>query len=590
MATTFIPDPRRCTYGGVARASSPLATRTGAWLVLLLLGLGSTWYCVGTARRIGATYHGATHYVAGGLDRWRTGQVSGLMRLGTMPLPVDVCTLSVYGWERWRAHPFDLESNERARASRLGDLHEVLPTARAGTLVFWWVLLVYGWLAGRHIAGPWGGALAMAFLAVEPCLLAHASLATTDLAASATLLALLYHFAVGRRGEWRRRVLVPGAWFGIALASKASALVFGPVGLAAVGVHRLWLDGRLRITRASLRPLGSDLAQVWWIGLAAVFAYCGSDFRAEPSFVAWTRGLSAGLATDGLRWIAEHLTIFSNAGEGLVQQIKHNIRGHGAYALGQTDRRALWYYFPVALAIKLSLPVLLAPGILAIVRRQTLATWPVVAAAVIFVLSVNFRVQVGVRLVLPLVVLWIVGVAGALAQWVGGLDRQRRAWGSAAVGLALALNLWASLEVYPHALCYTNPVWGGTSDGYRRLSDSNYDWGQGLPDLAQWRQGHEAHELDLWYYGSDPAVDRGPWRSIDPFERHYASDADVRAAVSGRWLAVSTTLLYGRFFREADSADPELASPLRYVRFLRAQVPAARTTTFLIFDFTRASD
>ena len=63
---------------------------------------------------------------------------------------------------------------------------------------------------------------------------------------------------------------------------------------------------------------------------------------------------------------------FSNAGDGIVQQVKHNIRGHGSYLLAQTDPRALWYYFPVVLTIKLSpgLGVLLAA--VAILQPRTL--------------------------------------------------------------------------------------------------------------------------------------------------------------------------------------------------------------------------
>ena len=37
------------------------------------------------------------------------------------------------------------------------------------------------------------------------------------------------------------------------------------------------------------------------------------------------------------------------------------VRGHGVYLLGQTHRRALWYYFPVLLCIKLSLVLLVLP-------------------------------------------------------------------------------------------------------------------------------------------------------------------------------------------------------------------------------------
>ena len=47
--------------------------------------------------------------------------------------------------------------------------------------------------------------VAVAFVACEPSLLANAGLATTDIAVTACLVALVYHFQVNReRGWWRR--------------------------------------------------------------------------------------------------------------------------------------------------------------------------------------------------------------------------------------------------------------------------------------------------------------------------------------------------------------------------------------------------
>ena len=81
----------------------------------------------------------------------------------------------------------------------------------------------------------------MAFLAVEPSLLAHATLATTDIALAACLLPLGYHFHEGSGRGWGMRVAHPGLWFGLATLAKASALVLGPVVLVAV-----WLEGLSR--------------------------------------------------------------------------------------------------------------------------------------------------------------------------------------------------------------------------------------------------------------------------------------------------------------------------------------------------------
>src|SRR5207245_1176379 len=71
-------------------------------------------------------------------------------------------------------------------------------------------------------------------------------------------------------------------------------------------------------------------------------------------------------------------------------------------------------------------------------------------------------------------------------------------------------NTVAALLVWPHGLCYTNELWGGTRQGYLYLSDSNYDWGQGLPELARWQRHHRDTPLEVWYFGSDPRLAKLP--------------------------------------------------------------------------------
>src|SRR5439155_8255877 len=271
------------------------------------------------------------------------------------------------------------------------DLQVLLPLARGMTLLFWWLLLVYARLCGRQLAGAWGGRMAVAFLAVEPSLLAHASLATTDLALTACLLALVYHFRSGRDQKWLRRVGLPSFWFAAAILAKASGLIFGPLCLAVVELERLlnsdtetgrqgdketenppapWLLVSLSpcLFARSLGSFRRDIIQILIGGLLLAFLYCGCDWQTQPSFVKWAEQLPEGPSGHLVVWLSEHLRIFSNAGEGLVRQVKHNIHGHGAYLFGQVAPRSIWYYFPAALTVKLSLTLLVLPAVLLVTR------------------------------------------------------------------------------------------------------------------------------------------------------------------------------------------------------------------------------
>jgi hypothetical protein len=546
-----------------------------AWLLFWMIA-SSAW-CVSASARLSATFDEPT-YLSLGLESWRTGSSKSLLDLGTMPLPPHLQTLPLHLWERWRGETFDVAA----------DLERLLPVARLGTLPFWWLLLLYGWLAGRQIAGAWGGRLAIVFLACEPNLLAHASLATTDVAVSACLLALLYHFREGRRGPWRSRVLVPSIWFALAVLAKASGLVFGIIGLAVLEMERnlsgapATADQRTRwggaVRALFQKSFRRDVGQICALGLASVFWYCGSDWLASPSFIQWARQLPQGFPRSVMVTLAEHLCIFSNAGMAIVRQFRHNVQGHGVFLLNQVERRAIWYYFPVALSIKVPLPLLALPLLLAAMSRRVLCNWPCLVAVAFLAFSLVCRVQTGIRLMLPLLVCAEVGLAAALV-----VARQQARLGlprTMLTGSCLGSGAWllgASLLVWPHALCYTNELWGGTAIGYRCLSDSNYDWGQGLKELAQWQQEHQVRDLAVLYYGTDTQLRRLPMRPLMVAALELGPN-HVPASVRGRTLAVGTSIVYG-------SVSENFADLKTLALALQERKPVDRIATFLIYRF-----
>lgn len=543
-------------------------------LWLLAWGVASSAWCVTAAGQVGPTFDEPT-YVRQGLERWRTGSTAGLMKLGTMPLPVDVQTWPLYVGERLRGVRIDPQR----------DLHRVLPYARAATLLFWWLLLVHVGLAARSLGGRGAAALAVAFVACEPVLAAHAGLATTDVAVAACLVALAHHYRQSRTARWRRRVGWPAVWFGLAVLAKASGLVFGGLILLLIEADRCgwWRRRQGEPAGPSLRSSVRDLAQIGGLGMALVFVYCGCDWRTNESFQSWARGLPSGTTASVMVWLSDHLRIFSNAGEGLVRQIKHNLRGHGAYLLGQADARSLWWYFPVLTTIKFSPPVLLAPLAWLAVRRLAprpgpwYGNWALLCALALLAVSLACRVQIGVRFMFPLLCFAVIGSAAGLVNCLGGAAawRARLLAGGAAAGLAW--NVAQALAVWPDGICYVNPLWGGTRDGYRLVSDSNYDWGQGIPALAAWLREHPEPDLGVYYFGTDPALFDLPARPVALVGLPVSGPDEARAYLRGRRLAVGTTVLYGSV------AGPGLAD---VVAVLRRSRPVGRTTTFLIYDFT----
>jgi len=532
----------------------------GVWL--FCFGLASTLWCLSAAAELGATFDEPT-YLRYGLEHWHTGSYKQLMRLGSMPLVVDLQTLPVYLLERWRGTTLPFA--------------EALQLSRAVTLIFWWTLLFYALRAGKMIAGNWGGRIALALVASEPVLLGHAALATSDIAVAACLLLLAVEFYRGRDRQWPGRVAVPAILYGTAILAKASALVFGPLCLLAMEWHRIspttTATSRERIRRSLI-----DISIIIAGGLVVTFVYCGSDWTTEPTFIQWAQTLPPGNFHNAMLWISEHLRIFTNGGEGLVQQIKHNIRGQDAFILGQVYRRAVWFYFPVALTVKTSLSLLIGVGIITALDRAALKNWAFLVAMVLLVYSVTCRVQIGVRLFFPLIVFLAIGLGAAAATAI----RELRGWRRTVLVLWLVTGLsstaLAALRVWPNGICFTNAAWGGTANGYRLLSDSNYDWGQGLPDLRKWQQQHDAAEMSVLYFGTDPSLLVGP---LHPLSLPLLANEDLGEAVKGKVVAVSATLLYGTYTHVPSS----MAQAAAWFRNLR---PIDRTMTFFIYDFRNA--
>jgi hypothetical protein len=142
-----------------------------------------------------------------------------------------------------------------------------------------------------------------------------------------------------------------------------------------------------------------------------------------------------------------------------------------------------------------------------------------IPVALLLLFSLNCRVQIGIRLVFPLLVLaYLCG-----AVWLAECWQRGSRWIRVAVCLALAAHAAESALAYPRGLMFANAAWSTFAAPDYLMSDSNYDWGQGLPDLEQ--EGVEQARtgpIDLVYFGADPAANdvsrfrrlgcyRGPW-------------------------------------------------------------------------------
>ncbi|HEY1188140.1 MAG TPA: hypothetical protein VGE74_10810, partial [Gemmata sp.] len=380
----------------------------------------------------------------------------------------------------------------------------------------------------------------------------------------------------------------PGLLYGLAITAKASAMVFGAQALFLLGLWNLARAGALtpppgaslwqkakHLWHATF-TFRKDLVAMAAIGFAFVFGYCGCDWGTEPTFIRWADGLPEGDLKHAMVPVSRELKIFTNAGEALLHQIKHNIRGHGTYLLGTWHQRATPAYFPVALSMKVPLPamVLLLAALVAHPRRLLLPTAGV--ALILLAFTPNCRVQIGIRFVFVLMALTYITVGAAVARGWADPRPGARVVPRGLVALVLAALAGTAAWVWPHGLSYFNQVWGGTAAGNVLLHDSNYDWGQGVPELRAWNAEHNNNEpLGLWYFGSDPDAVYPPLVWLNLSRSPLVSAADVPQQCPTKYLAVSVAILSNN-----PAPTPEHKARLEWVK---GRAPVARTTHFFIY-------
>jgi len=500
-------------------------------LVSIISGLG-IW--VGPAST-GATFDEPTYLVCG-LKGWRERTHKPLMRLGTMPLPADMATVPLAlvewaGWKQWNLKE---------------DFPVAIRIARTASLVFWCLLLVAVFGLCRKIAGETAAWITVLLVCVEPNLTGHAGLATTDVASTASILLAWWAFLSGVGHGIARRLILPGVAFGFALFTKASALAYVPLLLLSSDIVA-WIKSGREWNGPSFGTWIRERGLWAGVGLATVFLLVGSDWGPEPTFVKWARGLPSGWFAETMIRVSENLQIFTNAGEGLAQQIKHNMRGHGAYLLGVEAHRAFIWYFPALLLIKLTSAAIVSLGLFLVLvswKKDVRKSSPLlIAFLILLAFSLNCRVQIGIRLVFLLLVLSY-AVCGLFLAWCWESDSK---FLKSLVVLCLTGHAIESLCSFPNGLMFANIPAKTLAQPDWLMADSNFDWGQGLPHAKHEITNLQANlPVGLVYFGTDPVSQDGAWfRPEGPKGGGWDSPESVLKRYAGKTLLVGATVARG---------------------------------------------
>src|SRR5262245_13242532 len=326
------------------------------WLVgsaaaLLYLVLSSTAMCGKSA-----VYDEPVHLLAGWRsltegDRDFNHEHPPLMKaLAAAPIVLSGAAKPIAPWsyerevDEWPlSHAWLYHVNDGDRLLRLGRLPIACVGAALGFLVC---------LTAWRLAGPWAGCAAALLYSLEPNLLAHGSLVTTDMGMTALFFATVVAFRA-----WLERgalvwMIAAGLSLGLALLAKFTAILLPPILVALARFH-------LRERRAGGTPRGlaAGLAAIAAIALLVLNAGYGfegsfsslSEMRLESErLVALARGVLGSIPIPAPRaWIAG----FDHAQAGG--------QSWWSYLMGMHSMTGWRHYYIVALLVKTPIPVLL---------------------------------------------------------------------------------------------------------------------------------------------------------------------------------------------------------------------------------------
>lgn len=389
-----------------------------------------------------------------------------------------------------------------------GKYERNLTLARVGTLPFLWLACLVVYLAGaRWYSRPLAG-LAVVFFTLLPPILAHASLATTDMALTATMGLALYATLVWVESPSPLRGAAMGFCWALAIVSKFSSLVFLPACLG------LLLIGAMFSERGA-GPLRRMLTAGRLFSVAVAFVVFAFAVWASYRF-------SMGNGVPAPEFFA-----------GLRVAFEHQASGHPSYLLGNHSSSGFWYFYPVALSVKTPLGslVLLAAGVPFAWRRRALAVWlaPLAFSFGILAVGVYSRINIGTRHVLPIYFFFSVLAAAITWEWLGKASRSR--WLGWAAVILIAWIALSGAWNHPDNIAYFNELAGDEPE--KILADSDLDWGQDMLRLSA-----RLRQLNV------PSVTFSPFISAYLHEYHGFPPITPSAADTPDygWNAVSMTV------------------------------------------------
>ena len=430
--------------------------------------------------------------------------------------------------------------------ARAPDRYRTLQLARVPVVLIGTALAVYIFLFGRLLFGDYGALLPLLLFCFDPNMIAHSRIVSADLAWGAFFFIAHYYFY---------RLLTEGTLTNLLGVSIAAATTIIAKFSGLLVFPSLALMGGTAYLFPSLMPLFPQDGTT-------------SEKRRRLFRIGLVTAVASALAT--LLAVCVLYQSFAGAAQyaaGVRSIYTNGVPDFKFYLLGTFSPRSLWYYYPVAIALKtpdVTLVLLALACVSVFIPRSSAADgiWLLIPVALVLAVSSQDPVNLGLRRIIPVYPFLFVWTGGRFVRvwelWSRSVNGGVVRW-MPSVALLLVVaggGIVSAIQIHPYQLAYFNRWAGGPAAGSRYLDDSNIDWGQDLPGLAAWQSQHGVRPLALWYFGTDsPAAYGIEWRPV--------SDEEVLQPRRDAY-AISVNNLIGLKLRAQETGRDELDWLVRY--------------------------
>jgi hypothetical protein len=348
-------------------------------------------------------------------------------------------------------------------------------------MIFYWSRQLYGFVPGL---------ISLGLYILDPNIIAHSQLVTTDIyAAGMVLFSTYWLWKFANTRQWLDGLFLAFT-LGLAQLAKYTAFSLYPLFAVALLVHDLphlreayqgsdWQKLRSVLLQYAKYVSVAVLVSIVVLNLGFLFNRTFTPLRdyslRSDVFDAIQSKVSFVVPVpypylQGLDWIIERER--NNAGFGpvyLLGEARVNEGFPGYYFVG--------FLLKVPLATQIILLLALVVYFWDESRRKNFLNnewfllWPIFFYAIYF--NFFYRAQIGIRFFLVIFPLLYVFAGGLFKNW-NRFDWRKKA-ATFALGSCLILSV---LSYYPHYLSYFNEIVWDRKMAYQYLADSNLDWGQ----------------------------------------------------------------------------------------------------------------